>query len=232
MLRQFNRQMKKLYKLRDRSDIELQQQKAAKYDKRAKTGLKIAGVGAAIAGAGAAAEYGGANLKNKLVSQALAKSRQSQWDARDLNSKQHMDEWTFWENQRKQLDGTELGDWNRIYDVKQQQSYDKWKRNDTAINDRGLSERESIRGKAGLASQINKGVMIAGAGVATVGAGVAAYNKIRSTMAKRRTTDAGHAKAVQKYKQQYEKMINKFQDTPYSELIKEQNRKNKNSIRS
>lgn len=232
MSRQFNRQMKKLNKLRDRSDIELQQQKAAKYDKRAKTGLKVAGVGAAIAGAGAAAEYGGADLRNKLVSKALAKSRQSQFDARDLNSQQHMDEWTFWENQRKQLDGTELGDWNRIYDVKQQQSYDKWKKNDTAINDRGLSEREVIRGKAGLASQINKGVMAAGAAVAVVGAGMAAYSKIKSHSAKVRITDAGHAKAVQKYKRQYEKMMNKFQDTPYSELIKQQNRKNKNSIRS
>ena len=62
MSRKFNREVKKLNKLRDRADFDVQRQNAARYDRRARTGLKIAGAGAAIAGAGAAAEYGGGNV--------------------------------------------------------------------------------------------------------------------------------------------------------------------------
>lgn len=225
MSRKYNREIKKLNKLRDRSDINTQQQKAARYDKRAKTGLKIARVGAAIAGAGAAAEYGGASLRNRLISNALRVSRDSQWNAQQLNGKQYMDDWIFWDNKRRDLKGTELGNWNKIYDTKQQQGYETYKRNDQAIRSAGEAERNSIRNKAGLASKIHKGVMATGSAVAATGAGIAAYNKIQSHLAKKRLTDSGHQKAVEKYKSQYEKMAKQFADSPYSELLKQQRQK-------
>lgn len=225
MSKQYNREIKKLNKLRERSDINIQQQKAATYDKRAKTGLKIAGVGAAIAGAGAAAEYGGASLRNRLVSNALRASRDSQWNAQELNGKQYMDDWIFWDNQRRSLNGTELGDWNKIYDVRQKKGYETFKKNEQAIRSAGEAERDIIRNKADLASKVHKSAMAAGSAVALTGAGVAAYNKIQSRLAKKRLTDAGHQKAVEKYQKQYEKMMDQFKDTPYSELVKKQKNK-------
>lgn len=220
MSRKFNREMKKLNKLRDRSDVNIQRQKAAKYDERAKTGLKVAGVGAAIAGAGAAAEYGGANLRNQLVSKALNKSRNSEWDAKKIAGNKYNDEWIYWDNQRKSLNGTEIGDWNKIYDHRQNEAFKGYKKNEEAISSAGIAERDSIKSKANLASQIHKGVMAAGAAVAVVGGGMAAYNKIQSSLAKRRMTDVGHDKAVAKYKEQVDKMREMFKDTPYSNLLK------------
>lgn len=222
MSRRFNKEMKKLNKLRDRSDVDLQKEKAAQYDKRAKTGLKIAGAGAAIAGAGAAAEYGGKSLRSQLVSNALRVSKDSEWNAKQINSQQYTDDWIFWDNQRRQLDGTELGNWNRIYDTKQNQAYDRYKRNDEALTTKGYTERAEIKDKASLASQIHNGVMAVGAATAVVGGGIAAYNKIQSTLAKRRITDIGHEKAVAKYKAQVEKMTEMFKNTPYANLVANQ----------
>ena len=62
------------------------------------------------------------------------------------------------------------------------------------------------------------------AGAAATTGGYAAYNAIRSRIAKHRTTEAGHKKAVEKYKSQYEKMAKQFANTPYSELLKQQQR--------
>jgi hypothetical protein len=220
MSRKFNRAIKKLNKLRDRTDVNIQRQKAAQYDKRAKTGLKVAGVGAAIAGAGAAAEYGGKNLREQLVSKALNKSRNSEWNAKEIAGNKYADEWIYWDNQRKSLNGKEIGDWNKIYDHRQNTAWEGYQKNKEAISSAGVAERNSIKNKANLASQIHKGVMAAGAAVAVVGGGMAAYNKIQSGLAKRRMTDVGHDKAVAKYNAQVNKMMEMFKDTPYSNLVK------------
>jgi hypothetical protein len=45
-------------------------------------------------------------------------------------------------------------------------------------------------------------------------------NKARAAIARHRTTEKGHAKAVQKAKEQYAKMVKTFADTPYENLIK------------
>lgn len=60
-------------------------------------------------------------------------------------------------------------------------------------------------------------------GATAVAAGYAAYSGIRSHYANKRTTDAGHKEAVEKYKKQYGKMVNFFADTKYSDLVKKQN---------
>ena len=220
MSRQYNRAVRKLNKLEKRTNISLQKENAEKYNKRAKTGLKVAGVGALIAGAGAAAEYGGAGLRSQLVSQALKASKNREWAARDANSEQYFKDWIHWDNQRQTLTGNEIGDWNKIYDRNQDRAFDTFQKNEQSIRSAAVSERKGINAKAGLASQIHKGVMIAGAATAAVGAGVAAYNKVQAHLATKRTTEAGHQKAVAKYKAQYEKMTKQFANTPYSALLK------------
>lgn len=61
------------------------------------------------------------------------------------------------------------------------------------------------------------------AGATAVAAGYAVYSGIRAYTANKRTTDAGHKQAVEKYKQQYSKMVKSFANTPYSALVKKQN---------
>lgn len=227
MARQYNRQMRKLNKLKARADIETQRANAEKYDKRAKAGMKVAGIGAAIAGAGAAAEYGGANLRNRLVSQGLKASRASEWNAHDINSKQYTDDWSFWENQRRNLTGNELGDWHKIYDANQKQAKDLYNKNKMSIAIAGLAERAGIKDKARLASQIHRAAIAAGAGTAAVGVGVAAVSKLQARAARTRMTEAGHSKAVARVKAQTEKMQKMFADTPYSQLVNNQNKPKK-----
>lgn len=51
----------------------------------------------------------------------------------------------------------------------------------------------------------------------------AAKNGIQSGIAKHRTTEKSHAKAVSKRKEQYQKMQSIFKDTPYADLLKKEN---------
>lgn len=226
MSRQYNRGIRKLNKLAAKADIKTQKEAAEKYDRRAKTALKVAGVGAAIAGASAGAEIGGRDLRYQLLSRALKNSRNEEWKKRDLNSKEYRDNWLFWDDQRRKLDGTETGDWNHIYDMKQQFASDRHRRNEENIINAGRAERANINEKAKMANSIRQGVFAAGTAVAAAGGGVAAYNKIKAHLAKKRTTDEGHAKAVAKGQAQLEKMFSQFKDTPYAELLKKQAEKN------
>lgn len=60
-----------------------------------------------------------------------------------------------------------------------------------------------------------------GAGLAAVTAfGKSAYDRIKSNAARKYATESGHIKAIMRYKQQCDRMINMFKDTPYEELTK------------
>lgn len=55
--------------------------------------------------------------------------------------------------------------------------------------------------------------------------GMAAYHKVMAETARRRMTDVGHAKAVEKYNQQYEKMVEQFKDTPFQDVLAKQHQR-------
>ena len=60
-----------------------------------------------------------------------------------------------------------------------------------------------------------------GAGLAAVTAfGKSAYDRIKSNAARKYATESGHIKAIMRYKQQCNRMLNMFKDTPYEELMK------------
>lgn len=60
-------------------------------------------------------------------------------------------------------------------------------------------------------------------GATAVGAlGYAGYSKARAAIAKSRTTEKGHAKAVARRQEQFNKMMNTFAGTPYADLLKKQ----------
>lgn len=60
---------------------------------------------------------------------------------------------------------------------------------------------------------------------AVLAGGYAAYNAVRSKIAKNRTTISGHRKAVNRYKEKYADMIKKFGTTSYNDLFKKKKRR-------
>lgn len=66
MARMYNRQMRKLNKLRSRADIEQQRANAEKYDKRAKKAFKVGNVAAGVAAVTGLGSYGLGKLAKRF----------------------------------------------------------------------------------------------------------------------------------------------------------------------
>lgn len=87
------------------------------------------------------------------------------------------------------------------------------------IAKKNLENVVSRTASAGLMTMLAGTDFVKGLAMPLASGGMAAYSKIRSQMAKQRMTDVGHAKAVAKYNQQFDKMIDMFKDTPYADLL-------------
>lgn len=79
-----------------------------------------------------------------------------------------------------------------------------------------LDKNQGTISKVNNATQIIANVAAVSAGVSY---GVAAYNKVRSSMAKRRISEAGHEKAVERAKKLTEKLSKTFENTPYKAML-------------
>ena len=207
--RKFNREARKLKRYEDRQNKQLQAEKAAKYSKRA----KIAG-GAAAGLAGAAAgtlglKINAEKMSNIWMGQNALHANQAKAIGQKLNERAYgKNMYTTLDNKRSALtaDSKNLSEMFKSETAKATEAknnLDSWSK-----KDKNYFTATKIL-----------------AGGAAVAGGIAVYNAIRSKVAKSRLTDAGHAKAVAKYKSQYEKMAKMFASTPYSELIKKKNLK-------
>lgn len=199
MSRQYNRQLRKLNRFEKRADANLQAEKAKKYSRRAKiAGLGTLGLAGAAAGSHAGTVKG---IKNDIKA----------WDATWHNADKESSEVLKWLFEHTGKNAT-LGNEHMM------------RRAERAINEmKNASAQKAALKKVSSFSTApvsTRTKILAGAAAAT--GGYAAYNAIRSKIAKRRTTEAGHKKAVEKYKSQYEKMTKQFANTPYSELLKQQ----------
>ena len=199
--RRYNRQLRKLNRLEKRADVDLQAKKAKRYSTKA----KIAGLGAlGLAGAAAGSHAGTVKgIKNDIKA----------WDATWHNADKESSEVLKWLSEHTGKNAT-LGNEHmmrraeRAIDEMKNASYQKARLKEiSSFSSAPVSTRTKVL-----------------AGAAAVSGGYAAYSAIRSKIAKNRTTLEGHQKAVDKYKQQYEKMVEQFKDTPYSELLKKQKR--------
>lgn len=206
--RLYKREMKRLKKLKDNTDIELQREKASKYDKRAKIGAKVA-----LAGASVAAGTKGLNsilkenakLKNDLL--------ESQWDRKFENLQE--DVWNAFRNDKdyNPKTGHSQKTWDYIDMLRGE--FDKEGgaiENQMAQNTSNFNKRSNIR----------KAIATGAAVVGAAGAATAAYSKIMSHVAKKRITDIGHKKAVKKYQEQYDRAMKTFGGTAYSNLLKKE----------
>lgn len=212
--RSFNRDAAKLQKLKDRTNIDLQKQKAGEYDNRANKAGKVA----AISGAAAASLYGlrntnpllDANVEkwDKVVNdyrtaqKALFKERSSMYDL------------AFAPNTDYETSVSATRRAREILNKDLPQLYDKTTKK---VNFHSTLDTVLEAARTG-----KKVAAVGLAGAAGVSAGVYAYNKIQARLANKRTTDLGHEKAVQAYKAQEQKMLKLYGTTRLSELKKKQ----------
>ena len=209
-IRKYKKEYKKLQKLKDRSNIELQNKKAEKYDKRAGKALKVA----VISGAAAV----GGNMAVKLVRRGLhvqgnkiAERLTSDTDriigggTDKLRSIATRENWAT----RPQWTGRELDKLSIA--------------SKTQFNNSGLrynNARNTIQGKLNKLHAINNVRKAVTIGAASISAGVAIYSKLQAHASKKRVTELGHEKAVQNVKQQIQRMNQMFGDIKLSEITK------------
>ena len=225
---QYNKQLRKLNRLQKRSDINQQLSNIQKYDKRARKALNVGNAAAAVAGATGLGSIG----LNKLS---------KMFDDRIVNSKTHSEidrlrdvEAQYWKQHESDARKFGSGDISkREYKARTDVIDSNRDIQRRKIKDEEYKSRVSNANKrdaTDIARDVARYTSYAAAGAAAVSYGVAAYSKIQSRIAKKRITSSGHKKAVAKYKAQYAKMTEMFSNTPYSELINNQQRASQNQI--
>lgn len=199
--RAYNRELRKLNKYADRANVDLQRQKALKYDKRAKTAGKVA----LATGAAAIGGHFGINKLGSIFSKQIHGQYEN---LKNLDSSMLRDIDSNWRTMLK-------SDKDAAYEYAKkaiEDWYSKFNTASSAVKDFAQKRKNIVN-----ALDITKKVM---AGAAAVSAGFAAYNKIQSHLSKKRMTEVGHAEAVKKLKAQQEKMMNMFGDVKISEIMK------------
>lgn len=188
----YSKETKKLNKLRDRADIDLQRKNVEKYDARAGKAAKVAavGIGSMIGGA---ASLG---LGNVLQQKAYGKFNKTLRDAYQQYTAPSM----------------------RVSALRVYPNDGARKSYSNAVNKTNENLRKFKSGKS-RADTFAWAAQVVGAAVTAGALGVAGYNKVQSIYAKNRTTAAGHEKAVAKYETQVNKMMEMFKDTPCADLI-------------
>ena len=210
-MKKFEKESNKLKKLSDRADISKQQEEAKKYESRAS---KAANVGGAALGVALGATYGGPYLSKYFNKKAtsLLKDRDSYNQlSEDRYFKQRMINAGVVYGKNGQLGESDA--------LKARVEGDNFK--EAAA--RAEKEAMSATQKGINAEKISRGVAGTAAGLAAASYGVAGYNKVQAAMARKRTTEKGHAKAVAKREAQFNKMMNTFAGTSYADLLKRQN---------
>ena len=204
--RLYKHEVRKLKRLKNRTDIDLQKARAAKYDKLAKAGVK-----AAVAGVGTAAAVSG--LNNILKDNYKLKNELLERDWNDAFSKLDRDVRSAWRNDKSFNTKTGYSDstWNYIDMItedfnKKSDEIEGAQRANTNKFNKGANIRKAIATGAGVVSA---------AGLAT-----AAFGKVMSNIAKQRVTDIGHEKAVKKYQERYDRAMKTFGGTAFSDLLK------------
>lgn len=201
--KKYEKSVKKLNKLREQTDQLGQAKKALEYDKKAKTASRIGKVAAAIAVRGFGVGQLTEKNNNEYLLDALAGSaNRSAQDARSLKyireSGKHYPQYS--DALARAIGFNEAN--NRL-----------------AVN---AALALPVGKDAARINPIANAVAIGGGLTAVTAFGKSAYDRVKSNAARRRVSDAGHAKAVAKYKQHADKMLKMFGDTKYEELVKKQ----------
>ena len=229
--RKFDRGMRKLNRLEKKTNIELQRANIDKYNARAKKAAKIGGVatGLAAVGLGEARLIKMYNSAKKSQAKSLIDSYSDQQDTllREADRKTR----ELWSNDPQAYGpghvwngkGYSEGTWKKIDHIQKNldtewDSLDRAKGKVQADFNKGANVRKTI-------ADIDRYIGYAGAAVAAVSYGTAVVSKVMAHNAKKRITDIGHQKAIEKYNKQCDKMIEMFKDTPYADLVRKKKMK-------
>lgn len=228
MSRQYNRQLKKFNRLKARADINTQKANAEKYDRRARKAAKIGNVAAGLAGSAALEQYGLGRL-----STYLGKTTDESGHRENRRINEILNKAIDKQDSHSALarEGLISKGYQKILDNEVADKYEAGKR---AIQNEERQFRIGQNRKIGIADAIRKidtGVAYASAGTAAVSYGTAAVNKIMARVARKRTTEIGHSKAVARVKAQAAKMEKMFANTPYEALLKNNSGNKKNKAR-
>lgn len=217
----FEKDAKKLQKLKEGTDVELQRKKAEQYNDRARTALQLGLL--ALGGASAGRLINNtvtAGISSKLNQEHTAMLDRQNKESSALISKydKGMRNMATAENWKNRPSETHDGLYRLSRDFNQESKMKE------AAWDKERSEFQDRSGRVlGKHTAIKNALDVARVGAAGVSAGVYAYNKIQARLATKRTTDLGHDKAVQAYKAQEDRMMTLYGTTKLSELKKKQN---------
>lgn len=221
--RLYKREMKRLKRLKDDTDIELQKANIKKYDQRAAKAMKVGKVATGVAAVGLGGAAGLKSVNALLKNKAKIKLDAYNKDFDDTLDKAYGDFHSIlkkYEHTYTPETGYADAAWDEVYKMR-----------DEADNkmDRILNEKYDFRDKFNKQANIRKNIataakVVGAAGAATaVGAyGTAAYSKFKSKVASQLVTDIGHEKAVKKYQEQYDRAMKTFGGTAYSNLLKKE----------
>ena len=212
LARQYRKAQKKLEKLNARTDVQLQKEKADKFNKLAKKSAKIGAAGASLAVAGTGTNHT-LHYINSLQKQ-ITKNKLADLDRK--SSKEFDDHWSMivWNN-KKHNEG-------KISDAEYAKNDAEIVKSHTDVQNSLEKQHNDIvnnfnsgKDKRKLAADIGRYVSYGGAGVGVAGLGTAAIAKGKAIAAKRRTTDKGHAKAVAERDAWKKEMQSAFKGTQF-----------------
>jgi len=203
-VRKLERETKKLHKLQDKANVDLQRERAEKYGQRAKNARDLA---IKTAAASYALDKGGS-----IASKNINKMLSDKFSADSNKIYKNSDRLRL---ARENAHSAYRDDYDRAISNDQRlidKAYDKYNTKVTALN---------------TVDKLRKGAAIGIAGVSMVSSGVAVYNKVQQKMAEKRVSEVGHAKAEARVQEQMDKMFNMFGDMKYEDFVKQKDEKSK-----
>ena len=209
--KQYKKDIKRLKKLKDRANVDVQKANIEKYDKRADIAKKVGLGSLAVAGTMAGVPL----IKNLAINRhdananAYNKAIDSWQDAISFKSKKLY-------NPNREFPS---------FDEYQQLNDNIKRAKDTMRNASARVDRENgvLFNVSEFASTIEKGTKIVGAAAgatAAVAGATYAYNKLQSRLAKNRLTDEGHQKAVANVNECMDYMKKVYGDVKLDDLYK------------
>ena len=207
-----------LRKLTDRANLNLQKKNAAKHNKRAKIalGVGITGAAAALTGDIAYALRKKSIINNPSGGKPRTRVKKIIGDAKDAKvDKSHSVGKTADASLQGKVDYMKelgLNYKNPALHEGARTSYNMHaEEKRKALAEQLKSEAKNTKKKFSL-YDVNVALAVGGFSAA-------AYQKTRAIIAKNRTTEKGHARAVAKRQELYEKLKNTYSGTPYADLL-------------
>ena len=222
------RETKKLHKLQDRANVELQRERAENYGKKAKSAAQVART-AAIS---ALALKKGGGIASDLVKNQISKRLKADLDRSKEIADKAADVW--WEKyqsiERNYGDTSDSKQWTKLKnDAKRynDEAHSKETKRSIVLEDRAYSDwSDRIKALDKVNTARNAAVIGITAG-SVIASGVYSYNKIQKHMADKRVSEVGHAKAEARVQEQMDKMFNMFGDMKYEDFVNSKDKKSK-----